>query len=97
VRKRRASGCHCAKSDSKNILVKKRMRVILWFMRAVVIAAVLCALTGCASERAVLVNNQGDRITCETAGGGLFGAASVGYEQRNCIAEAQQRGYQLQN
>ena len=66
-------------------------------MRAVLLAAVLFTLGACASERTVLVNSEGDRITCETTGGGLFGAASVGYEQKNCIAQAEQRGYHLQN
>lgn len=66
-------------------------------MRAVLLAVALLALSACASERTVLINSEGDRITCETTGGGIFGAASVGYEQKNCIAQAEQRGYHLPN
>jgi len=54
----------------------------------------LC-LAGCATERTVLVNSQGDQMTCETGGAGFFGSISVANQQNKCIADAEQRGYRV--
>ena len=64
-------------------------------MRSVFFVAVILLIGGCASERTVLVNSRGDELTCETTGGGIFGAAATGYEQNHCISEAEQRGYRV--
>lgn len=50
-------------------------------------------MAGCAAERTVMVNNQGDEAICETNGSGFFGAISVDHQQQQCIADAEKRGY----
>jgi hypothetical protein len=65
-------------------------------MPSVFLFCVVLALAGCASQRAVLVNAQGEEATCETSGSGFFGAVSVTNQQDKCIAEAEKRGYHLQ-
>jgi hypothetical protein len=54
-------------------------------------------LGGCATERTVLVNSQGDLLTCETSGSGFFGAISVRNQQKQCISDAETRGYRVKN
>jgi hypothetical protein len=55
----------------------------------------LLSLVGCATERTVLVNSQGEELTCETSGAGFFGSVSVPNQQQKCIADAEKRGYRL--
>jgi hypothetical protein len=65
-------------------------------MRRVLLCCIIVsALIGCATERAVLVNSQGEEVTCETSGAGFFGSVSVRNQQQKCIADAEKRGYQL--
>jgi hypothetical protein len=64
-------------------------------LRWVFFIAAIFLTAGCATERTVLVNSRGDELTCETTGGGIFGAAATGYEQNHCISEAEQRGYRV--
>jgi hypothetical protein len=66
-------------------------------MRAILLVVFLSILAGCATERTVLVNNQGDLLTCETSGSGFFGAISVRNQQQQCIADAEKRGYRVKN
>jgi hypothetical protein len=66
-------------------------------MRAVLLLALTLILGGCATERTVLVNSQGDLLTCETSGSGLFGAISVRNQQKQCISDAETRGYRVKN
>ena len=66
-------------------------------MRAILLVVFLSILAGCATERTVLVNNQGDFLTCETSGSGFFGAISVRNQQQQCIADAEKRGYRVKN
>jgi hypothetical protein len=64
-------------------------------MRAVLLGSFLLMLIGCASQRAVLVNNRGEEVTCETSGWGFIGSLATSYKQDECIAEAEKRGYRL--
>jgi hypothetical protein len=64
-------------------------------MRRVFLSCIVFALVGCATERAVLVNRQGEELTCETAGAGFFGSISVHNQQQKCISDAEKRGYRL--
>ncbi len=64
-------------------------------MRRILLLWVVLALVGCATERAVLVNGQGEELTCETSGAGFFGSVSVHKQQEKCISDAEQRGYRL--
>jgi hypothetical protein len=62
-------------------------------MRPTWLFLLVLALAGCATERAVLVNSQGEELTCETSGYGFFGSVSVRNQHQQCIAEAEKRGY----
>jgi hypothetical protein len=66
-------------------------------MRAVLLLDLTLILGGCATERTVLVNSQGDLLTCETSGSGFFGAISVRNQQKQCISDAETRGYRVKN
>jgi hypothetical protein len=66
-------------------------------MRAILLLAIILTLTACATERTVLVNSQGDLLTCETSGSGFFGAISVRNQQKQCISDAEARGYRVKN
>jgi hypothetical protein len=66
-------------------------------MRQVILLCFFTILAGCATERTMLVNSQGDLLTCETSGFGFFGAVSVGNQQQQCIADAEKRGYRVKN
>lgn len=79
----------------KKVIVSRESSAILLLMRSAVFFAAVLLIGGCATERTVLVNNRGDELTCETTGGGIFGAAVTGYEQNHCISEAEQRGYRV--
>ena len=67
------------------------------FMRAILLLSLTLTLAGCATERTVLVNSQGDLLTCETSGSGFFGAISVRNQQQKCISDAETRGYRVRN
>ena len=64
-------------------------------MRALFVSCFLMALVGCASQRAVLVNNRGEEITCEASGWGFIGSLATSHKQDECLAEAERRGYRL--
>jgi hypothetical protein len=64
-------------------------------VRHLLLFFILLSLVGCATERTVLVNDQGDQLTCETSGAGFFGSVSVSNQQQKCIADAEKRGYRV--
>ncbi len=64
-------------------------------MRLLLLSFIFLSLVGCATERTILVNSQGDQLTCETSGAGFFGSVSVANQQQKCIADAEKRGYRL--
>jgi hypothetical protein len=66
-------------------------------MRPIFLLALTLTLAGCATERTVLINSQGDLLTCETTGSGFFGAISVRNQQNQCISDAETRGYRVKN
>jgi hypothetical protein len=66
-------------------------------MRLIFLLSLILTLASCATERTVLVNSQGDLLTCETSGSGFFGAISVRNQQKQCISDAETRGYRVKN
>ena len=64
-------------------------------LRALLLLGIGLWLASCATERTVLVNGQGEELTCETGGAGFFGAVSVANQQNKCVADAEQRGYRV--
>jgi hypothetical protein len=66
-------------------------------MRLIFIFSLIVTLASCATERTVLVNSQGDLLTCETSGSGFFGAISVRNQQKQCVSDAETRGYRVKN
>jgi hypothetical protein len=66
-------------------------------MRLIFLLSLIVTLASCATERTVLVNSQGDLLTCETSGSGFFGAISVRNQQKQCVSDAETRGYQVKN
>ncbi len=64
------------------------MRYVLpWFMAL--------SLAGCVTERALLVNERGEEMTCETTASGIFPSLVISSKQQECISEAEKRGYRL--
>jgi hypothetical protein len=66
-------------------------------MLRTVLCCAIFLVAGCATERTVMVNRQGEELTCETNGAGLFGAVSVHHQQQQCISDAEKRGYSVKN
>jgi hypothetical protein len=66
-------------------------------MRLIFLLSLILTLASCATERTVLVNSQGDLLTCETSGSGFFGAISVRNQQKQCVSDAETRGYRVKN
>lgn len=64
------------------------MRFVLFFILAL-------SLSGCVSQRAVLVNERGEQLTCEAYGYGLFASMLASDKQEQCVADAGNRGYRL--
>jgi|GraSoiStandDraft_14_1057315.scaffolds.fasta_scaffold563885_1 hypothetical protein len=64
-------------------------------MRWTFLICALSVLVGCSTRHTVLVNNQGQEMTCETSGAGFMGAMSTYKTQQDCIAEAEKRGYRV--
>ncbi len=65
-------------------------------MRYAMLVLLPLALAGCGMERAVLVNDRGERITCETRAYGLIPNLVASSQQKECVAEAESRGYRLE-
>jgi hypothetical protein len=65
-------------------------------MRHVLLFIVALSVGGCVSQRAVLVNDRGAQLTCETSAYGLFPSMMVSGKQKECVADAEARGYRLQ-
>jgi hypothetical protein len=80
-------------------VVNRRLKPIYsaLVMRAIFVLTLILTVAACATERTVLVNSQGDLLTCETTGSGFFGAISVRNQQQQCISDAETRGYRVKN
>ena len=64
-------------------------------MRRLLCFCVALSAAGCVSQRAILVNERGEEITCETTGYGAIASMMTSNKQKECIAEAERRGYRV--
>lgn len=68
-------------------------------LRKTVFRLTLClftiALAGCATRRAIMVNERGEELTCETRGYGFIATLAAISQQDDCVKEAEKRGYRL--
>jgi hypothetical protein len=64
-------------------------------MRHLLFFCVALSAAGCVSQRAILVNERGEEITCETTGYGAIASMMTSNKQNECIAEAERRGYRV--
>lgn len=64
-------------------------------MRYLLFFCVALNAAGCISQRAILVNDRGEELTCEISGWGAFPALVASNKQNECIAEAERRGYHV--
>jgi len=65
-------------------------------MRAFFVICVLTVLAGCVNRRTVFINERGDRLTCESTGYGFAGSILADQKYDECVAEAKNRGYRLE-
>ena len=63
--------------------------------RCVALAAA-AACVGCASPRAVLVNDQGQHLTCAATSVGIIGSVVAQSRFDSCVADAKQKGYRIE-
>jgi len=56
-----------------------------------------CALWGCVSPRAVLVNDKGERVICAATSGGIIGSIVAQNRFDGCVAEAKEKGYRIES
>ena len=54
-------------------------------------------LAGCASPRAVLVNDKGEYTSCAATSVGLIGSAVAQHTFDKCVAEAKEKGYRIES
>lgn len=57
----------------------------------------LCMLGGCASPRAVLVNDQGEHTTCAATAVGIIGSMVAQSRYESCVSEARQKGFRIES
>ncbi|HWO43073.1 MAG TPA: hypothetical protein VNO43_14830 [Candidatus Eisenbacteria bacterium] len=65
-------------------------------MRLMISILPLFLLAGCVSRQTVFVNEQGQRLTCETSGWGFAGSILADKKYDECVTEAKNRGYRLE-
>jgi hypothetical protein len=56
-----------------------------------------CALWGCVSPRAVLVNDKGEHVICATTSAGIVGSIVAQSRFDGCVAEAKEKGYRIES
>lgn len=64
-------------------------------MRYVPLFFITLSLAGCVSQRAVLVNERGEELTCETTGYGFIASMMASNKQKECVSDAETRGYRV--
>ena len=64
-------------------------------MRYIPLLFMALSLAGCVSQRAVLVNERGEELTCETTGSGFIASMMVSNKQKECVSDAETRGYRV--
>jgi len=64
-------------------------------MRYIPLLFMALSLAGCVSQRAVLVNERGEELTCETTGSGFIASMMVSNKQKECVSDAEKRGYRV--
>ncbi|MGH7828345.1 MAG: hypothetical protein ACREQ7_24585 [Candidatus Binatia bacterium] len=65
-------------------------------MRPMLLICFATTLAGCVNRRAVWVNDQGHRLTCEVSGYGLAGGILADSKYDACVSDARMRGYRLE-
>jgi hypothetical protein len=53
-------------------------------------------VAGCTTQETVMVNDRGEELRCGSWGYGL-GALAADSQQRDCVRDAEKRGYQLKH
>ncbi len=61
------------------------------------ILVLTCALCGCVSPRAVLVNDRGEHVICAATSGGIVGSIVAQSRFDSCVAEAKEKGYRIES
>jgi uncharacterized lipoprotein YmbA len=63
-----------------------------WFVTVLALV-----LAGCASPRAVLVNDKREYTSCAATSVGLIGSAVAQHNFDKCVAEAKEKGYRIES
>lgn len=66
-------------------------------MRFILLIAFMMSAVGCVNQRAVLVNDRGEELTCESSGWGFIGGLATYNKQDECVAGAEKKGYRLKD
>ena len=66
-------------------------------MRTFITILIISFLSGCVSPSTVLVNNRGQKVTCQASGFGLLSGTMANNRHEACVSEAQMRGYKVVN
>ena len=65
-------------------------------MKKIFLIAALASLTACVSPHAVLVNEDGNKVTCQATGFGIISGTMANNRYESCVSEAQMRGYRFE-
>jgi len=66
-------------------------------MMILLIGILLVLLPSCVNLRAVLVNEKGERVTCQATGFGIISGTMANNRYETCVSEAQMRGYHFES
>jgi hypothetical protein len=64
-------------------------------MRNIALFLTATALAGCVSPHAVLVNDEGQSVTCQATGFGILSGTMANNRYEACVSDAQMRGYKI--
>lgn len=79
----------------QNRVLDNHMQTQTRFMRKIFLITVLASLTACVSPHAVLVNDEGSRVTCQATGFGIISGTMANNSYESCVSEAQMRGFKF--
>ena len=66
-------------------------------MTSRLVLVLTCALWGCVSPRAVLVDDKGEHVICAATSAGIIGSIVAQSRFDGCVAEAKEKGYRIES
>lgn len=85
------SASNVARRYTSGAMPDSSTRGLIQVQRIVLFCVVIIA--GCVNPRAVMVNDAGNEVTCQSTGFGLISGTMANNAYEACVSDAQKRGY----